>query len=237
MTSVRAAFFDLDGTLIDREPLMTEAVARVCRHAGLTLTEAELHVLVGRAWTGVHAELAVEQRLGWGFDEFMGHVLAEGERLLDEGYPARVLPGGVELVTRIAARGVPVALVTGSLRREAVVAVDQLGIASLLAAVLAAEDYGVGKPDPECYLAALGAVGLDAGDAGRCVVFEDSTVGVAAGRAAGMRVVATAAANRPPGHPAHQDLAGADAVVAGLDEVSDAVLAAVIVGRPATPGD
>lgn len=236
MTGLRAAFFDLDGTLIDREPLMTEAVARVCRREGLVLTESELHGLVGRAWTGVHLELAIEHRLGWGLEDFMVHVLLEGERLTEAGFPARVLPGAVELVTRLAGRGVPVALVTGSLRREAVVAIAQLGIGGHLAAVLAAEDYPEGKPDPACYRAALGAVGLADDDAVRCVVFEDSVVGVAAGRAAGMRVVGTTGANRPAGHPAHQDLSAADRVVHHLDEVTDELLEAVISGSDPRSG-
>jgi beta-phosphoglucomutase-like phosphatase (HAD superfamily) len=61
--------------------------------------------------------------------------------------------------------------------------------------VLGAGDYARGKPDPSSYLRAAEIVGADPGD---CVVIEDSTVGVAAGVAAGMKVIAIDRAVRVP---------------------------------------
>ena len=67
-----------------------------------------------------------------------------------------------------------------------------------------------GKPHPDPYLAAAAALGADPAD---CVVIEDAPAGIAAARAAGMTVWAVATTHRP------DELAGADCVVADLDEV------------------
>src|SRR5690348_3721480 len=64
----QAALFDLDGTLMDREPLMVEAVARALQAAGSPMEEHELGTSVGRAWTDVYALLDIESRYGWDFD-------------------------------------------------------------------------------------------------------------------------------------------------------------------------
>ena len=228
MTLPAAAFFDLDGTLMDREPLMQEAIRQVTAARGLDFTDDELAPLVGRAWQDVYLALEIAPRTGWDLDEFLAEVLGCGEALLRGGYETRVLDGGVELITRLADRGVPVWMVTGSLRREADLAIEQLGLATVLGGSLAAEDYVRGKPDPECYLAAAAGVGVAPDAIHRCLVVEDSHPGVAAGVAAGMRVLATAEANRPPGHPSHQDLAAAHVVVPSLAVVDDEVLARVL---------
>ncbi len=224
-----AAFFDLDGTLMDREPLMEAAIQRSALAGGVALAPTETNVLVGRAWQDVHVALKIHERLGWDLGQFLAHTLGEADRLVADGFETTILPGGQELIERLDRQGVAVMLVTGSLRAEADIAIAQLGIAPHLRGSLAAEDYAVGKPAPHCYLDAARLVGIDPErDGARCVVFEDSTPGVAAGVAAGMRVVATAAANRPVGHPSWQDLRAAHVVVSGLDQVDDELLAEVV---------
>ena len=72
---------------------------------------------------------------------------------------------------------------------------------------ITAEDVEKGKPDPSCYLAGAAALGVEPQD---CVVIEDAPAGVAAGKAAGMRVVAVTTT-----HPA-AELAAADLIVNSL---------------------
>jgi beta-phosphoglucomutase-like phosphatase (HAD superfamily) len=108
---------------------------------------------------------------------------------------------------------VPVAVVTGSTHGEVEPVLELLGVRGQVSLVVAAGDYGRGKPAPEPFALAARRLGVDPA---RCIAFEDSEVGVAAARAAGMTVVATAEANPPAGHPAHQRLDDADAVVPSL---------------------
>lgn len=244
MTAPRllAAFFDLDGTLMDREPLMEQAILAMCRAAGVAMDRDTVGSLVGRAWPDVHRVLGIERLLGYDVERFLAEVFDQADRLTAGGFPTRVLEGGRELVERLHRTGVAVLLVTGSLRIEAEVAIEHLDIAPFLTGSLAAEDFlpgnprvgatsfhdPAGKPSPYPYLRALELAGLTEADAAGCVVFEDSEVGVTSGLAAGMKVIATAAANRPVGHPSHQDVSQAHAVVPGLLDVSDDLLAAVL---------
>jgi len=101
-----------------------------------------------------------------------------------------------------------VAIVSGSTRRQVAAAIELMAIEDHLQFYLGSEDYPYGKPDPSCFLLAARRLGV-APD--RCLVFEDSTAGVRAAKAAGMRCIAL----YRPGHHA-QNLTGADEVLTDL---------------------
>lgn len=215
------ALFDFDGTLIDREPLIERAVLEVIGAAGLAAPEGA--VTIGRAWQDVHADLGVAE-LGWDVGTLVDRVRQRASELVAAGFEPPVLPGAVELVRSLAASGMAVAIVSGSTRAELDEGIALLGLGDVVAFHLGAEDYGPGKPHPECYLRAAERLRVEPV---RCIVFEDSAVGVAAGLGAGMGVIASSAANPSPGHPAHQRLDDAHAVVTSLAEVTDELMAAV----------
>jgi len=115
------------------------------------------------------------------------------------------------------------AVVTNSTRAEATTILDRLGLTALLHAVVAREDYGAAKPAPDAYLGAAAALGLAPGV---CVAVEDTPRGLAAARAAGMRVVAV------PGElTADQNFDGAWRRLPSLDALDAALLGAT--GAPA----
>ena len=104
-----------------------------------------------------------------------------------------VLEGARELVSLLSGADIPVAIVSGSSRAEIKEALVELGFESQLAFYMGAEDYPEGKPAPDGYLKAARRLNVEPKD---CLVFEDSEAGIASARNAGMRVVATSAANR-----------------------------------------
>jgi HAD superfamily hydrolase (TIGR01509 family) len=223
-----AAFlFDLDGTLIDSERLYAHAIARVMADAGAPLTAEEQAFVVGHGWREIHAHLRAEPRVGLSLRALQERTFAATAALRAEGHGFVALPGVHALLELAASWGIPVAIVTGSASEEAAVAVADLGVAAQLAFVVSADDVPRGKPAPDGYLLAAQRLGVAPRD---CVVFEDSAAGIAAGLAAGMAVIATAACNPPPGHPAHQDHAGAHLRVAGLDALDDAMIRGLFSG-------
>ena len=93
----------------------------------------------------------------------------------------------VREAVRYAAARVPVAIVSGAFRAEIAPVVEAAGISGELGTIVAADDVEHGKPHPEGYLLALERLGLDAA---RTVALEDTEVGVAAAKDAGLRCLA-----------------------------------------------
>lgn len=110
-------------------------------------------------------------------------LLARMRELYAGGPPLR--PGAADLLSALAAAGVPTALVSSSYRVLVDAALRGLAAAApghRFAVTVAGDEVTHGKPAPEPYLRAAAALGADPG---RCVVLEDSAAGVAAGAAAG----------------------------------------------------
>ncbi|HVA61614.1 MAG TPA: HAD family phosphatase [Mycobacteriales bacterium] len=187
MRSAAAVLFDLDGLLVDSEPLWTRA-------------EVELAASLGHVWdpalkaaiAGTRLELAVPTILThYGIEPDADTVSAASEFLLARmaelfatDLPTR--PGAVQLADAIRAAGVPIALVSSSYRRLVDAALAGLG-EHRFDVTVAGDEVTHGKPDPEPYLRAAAGLGVRAGD---CVVLEDAPAGVASGEAAGAIVVA-----------------------------------------------
>lgn len=184
-----AAFlFDLDGTLVDTELAWTRAmVDMVASRGGETSVSELLPVVVGRNW------LDIDRTLHERFPCLGGTTPEEDAVALRAFYdavagdPASMRIEGSVAFLRRAAEIAPCAIVSGSPHDDVVIAARNCGVEDLLALVLGAGEYEAGKPSPSGYLRAAELLGVDPA---RCVVVEDSEVGVASGVAAGMKVVA-----------------------------------------------
>jgi HAD superfamily hydrolase (TIGR01509 family) len=183
-TTFAAVLFDMDGLLVDTEPLWFE-------------TEIEVMARLGAPWSKEDQK----QLLGGSMPNTVRYLLSKAtkpaspadiERWMTEGMLKRaadgrveVLPGARELLAEVAAAGIPYALVTSSLRllAEAVL----LGTGLAFPVTVTGDDVATTKPDPAPYLLAARLLGVDPA---RCVALEDSPNGTASARAAGCRVVA-----------------------------------------------
>jgi len=179
-----AVLFDMDGLLVDTEPLWLETETAVMARLGAPWTPQDQQALLGGSM-----QRTVSYLLGKATRPVPPETVARWmlDGMLDRAADGRVVvrPGARELVAEVAAAGLPSALVTSSERRfaEAVLAVTGM----TFPVTVCGEDVTATKPDPEPYL--LAAKLLDA-DPTQCVVLEDSPNGVASAAAAGCRVLA-----------------------------------------------
>lgn len=208
-----AAFlFDLDGTLVDTEFLWAQAIVNMlAAHGEKTTCDVIAPIVFGHSWLDIHATI---QKL---FPSSPRRTAAEAAVVLRPYYTALssdptklVIPTSVAFLKKVA-RLAPCVIVSGSPHDDVVIAARTCGIAEQLRFVLGAEEYGRGKPAPDGFLKA--ATKLDV-DASECVVVEDSSAGVAAGRAAGMHVLGL---DRNPAIP--QNFAGCEWLVHDLSEI------------------
>ena len=179
-----AVLFDMDGLLIDSEPLWLEAERAVMTRLGSGWTEADQTALLGGSLNRtVRYLLAHAARPAP--PEVVGEWLMAdiSERVRRDGVPLR--PGARELLASVEAAGLPRALVTSSERRFMDTVLARTGMR--FDVLVCAEDVSATKPDPEPYL--LAAKLLDVNPA-RCCALEDSPNGVASAQAAGCRVIA-----------------------------------------------
>jgi HAD superfamily hydrolase (TIGR01509 family) len=181
-----AVLWDMDGLLVDTEPVWTVAEVELADRLGGTWSDDLKARIVGTRldvavptilrWYGVPpTPVAVADASTWLLGRMVDLFAAE----------IRVLPGVAELLAGLAAEGVPMALVSSSYR----VLVDAVLAHGLgpFAVTVAGDEVAHGKPAPEPYLMAAARLGVRAEE---CVVLEDSPAGVASGQAAGCAVLA-----------------------------------------------
>ncbi len=176
-----ALLFDLDGTLLDSDPLHREVFVEVLTPYGYHVDEAfYANRIHGRLNVDLFAELTPDE------DPSAMDVAKEArfrERLAETG--ADPTPGLMDLLDHADAAGLPYAVVTNACRLNAHAMLEALGLTSRFAAVISAEDCPAGKPDPAPYLAGAAALGVTARN---CIAFEDSPSGLESARAAGCTV-------------------------------------------------
>lgn len=215
----QAVVFDFDGVIVDTEPLHCKAFQRVLEPLGIGLSWAEY----------VDGYMGFDDR-----DAFAEAFRARGksldaERLRDlvrtksavfqdvirDGVTA--YPGAVSLIASLHASGLPLAISSGALHSDIAPILARLGIAHCFAVVIAADDVGKSKPDPESYSLAFAelrrAHPARVSQPGRCLAVEDTPAGIRSAKGAGFRVLAVTNSF------AETELAEADAVTPSLEAV------------------
>jgi pseudouridine-5'-monophosphatase len=178
--------FDLDGTLVDTEPLYTRAAENILQRFGKVFDFGiKRQIMGGGPLAG--ARFVVEHL---GLPLSPEQYLAEREVILREDCKtARAMPGAIRLIDALHARGIPLAIGTSSPRELCQLKLAAQPFGARFHTIACSDDPGVAsaKPAPDIFLAA--ARGLGAAPE-RCLVFEDTPKGVAAARAAGLEVIA-----------------------------------------------
>ncbi|MFF2721152.1 HAD-IA family hydrolase [Streptomyces sp. NPDC058011] len=187
-----ALLLDMDGTLVNSDAVVERCWRRWALEHGLD-PEAALQVVHGRQGYATMAVLLPDRPVEENYADNRA-MLAEETADVDG-----VVPVGGAAAFMAAIADLPHALVTSA---DSALATARMGAAALpMPAVrVTAEQVGASKPDPEGFLKGAAELGFGAAD---CIVFEDSEAGIAAGRAAGMRVVGVgprAAALSPDAH-------------------------------------
>lgn len=204
---LRAVIFDLDGVLIDSEQLWRDAEMAVFGALGVVLDDERC-----RETTGLRVDEVVEH---WYAREPWPDQAGDGSvadtivaRMVQAIGSAPIVPGAAEAVRFCAGQGARLAVASSSPPELIEVALERLGVASLIEVCHSAMEEEFGKPHPAVYLTAAAKLGVAPAD---CLAVEDSLNGVIAAKAARMRCVAVPDRESPA-------FGVADVVLASLSE-------------------
>lgn len=180
-----AALFDMDGVILDSEPLHAAAFQAALGQYGHELSEGDYK----KYFAGKTDEAGFES-----YFKFLNEAV-DMPMIIDEkarkylelaGDQLAPYPGITQTIRQLATR-IPLALVTGSLKAEAEVALKTFEITDCFKVIIAAEDVSQSKPNPEGYNKAAEQLGVPNE---KCVVIEDSPSGIKAAVAAGVDCIA-----------------------------------------------
>jgi len=173
--------WDIDGTLVDSEPLHAAALVAVCARFGLAV-DPDPEVFRGVDLHGVWERLAPHLRDRIARSDWEAQIIEHYCRHASE---LRPLPGAVAAVTRLAGAGVAQICASNSGRRVVAANLGALGLDRLLPDPVSLDDVPFGKPAPDPYLLAAARLGLPPA---ALLAVEDSRTGARSAVAAGLTV-------------------------------------------------
>jgi len=208
---VRAVLFDMDGVLIDSEPIYFEIEQQSFAHFGVTVGEEEHHSYVGTTLESMWRSIRHRHRLSPPVEELLAY---HQERVLSEMGRRELRPTeGVERFVRsLSESKIKAAVASSSSHALIDIILNRTGLRSLFTVCVSGEDVERGKPEPDIFLRAAALLGLAPS---ACLVIEDSFNGIRAARKAGMSCVGFKNPNS-----GKQDLSLADSTIDRFLEIS-----------------
>jgi sugar-phosphatase len=209
---MKAAIFDMDGLLIDSEPLWREAEISVFEALGVPLTEE-----LCRETVGVRLDAVVRhwyETFPWqseSLEDVEARILDLVSRLVLER--GRLMPGVSETIETLSAANYTLAVASSSPMQLIRTALGKFEIIEFFSILHSADAEDEGKPSPAVYLSTMSRLGSDPN---QCIAFEDSVMGVQAAKSAGARVIAVP----DPADRSNPGFADADVVLMSLTEFS-----------------
>ncbi|MGR3914245.1 MAG: HAD-IA family hydrolase [Gammaproteobacteria bacterium] len=202
---VTHVLFDVDGLLLDTEPVYTEATRAVIARFGKIFDWGIKGNMIGLPARDAARYLIRALQLPMTVEDY----LAGRNQYLREHFAAcAALPGAERLVRHLHRHRIPMAIATSSERALFDIKISRHDWFALFDAMVTGDDVAHGKPAPDIFLEAAKRIG---GAPASTLIFEDAPSGIEAARAAGMRVVAV-----PDAHMDRARYRGADAVLGAL---------------------
>ena len=208
---IKAFIFDMDGVIIDSEPIHTQVKRDTFRHFGLEFSDVDFSRYMGGTSGMIFREaLAKSGRKDIGLEDLVEYKHTHYLEIL-QGGGIEPVEGARELIEALHGSGLPLGLATSSWPKVMDTVLDSFGIRQYFSSVISGGELPESKPDPAIYLLSAQRLGVEPE---ACCVLEDTTNGLMAAKRAGMRAIAF----RNP-HSGQQDLRLADDVVDRLADV------------------
>ena len=211
---IHTVIFDMDGVIIDTEPVHHYAFFTQFGELGLDISEAEYATFLGKSTRNVFQHLRQKYHLAPEVDELLKRKREIFNERFDTDADLDLLPGVRPLIEDLHQHGVQMVLASSASKATIARVFNRFGLAPYFTHLVSGEDFAESKPNPAIF---IHAAEVSETPATECIVIEDSANGVAAAKAAGIFCVGYASA-----HSAGQDLHQADLIIWDFSELSAA---------------
>ena len=187
MNGYRAILFDMDGVLVDSEPLFLSAINKLLEQEGVepvSVKENE-EFLIGTTINETWRQLKLRRPLPLPASEYIQRYDDIVRQVMMEELAPQ--PGVKELIEACNERGLLKAVASSSLHMWVDLKLNAIGLTGAFDAVLGGDDVSRGKPEPEIYIKAAERLGVPPDE---CIAIEDSPIGIAAAVASGAHTIA-----------------------------------------------
>ncbi len=184
LNNIKAAIFDMDGTMVDNGPFHKKAWKQFLQKHGLVFTEDIFRTQL----FGKKNNESLNLLFGKLTDKAIEIYAEEKEQIYRDLYKSHVkeVAGLSEFIQRLKKRGLKVAVATTAPKKNRDFVLKMLHLQNTFDVILGDENVLHGKPNPEIYLSTAKQLNIQPKN---CAVFEDSSMGIKAGKNAGMTVV------------------------------------------------
>jgi beta-phosphoglucomutase len=216
---IRTVIFDMDGVLIDTEPLHHHAFFAEFAELGIPVSAAEYAGYLGKSTRNVFQLLKQKYHLTPEVEAMVARKRELFNQAFDEDANLDLLPGVRTLIEDLRQHGVQLVVASSASKATIARVFDRFGLRLYFAHIVSGEDFAESKPHPAIFLHAAEQAETPVTE---CIVIEDAANGVAAAKAAGIYCIAFASP-----HSTGQDLHQADRIIHDFAELNAASIQAI----------
>lgn len=211
---IKAILFDMDGVIVDSEPLHFEAHKKALEHFGIEMT-LEDYIKHGVASGDDHIYEKMSEKSGKTIDKKEISAIKKQfyREIFDE--KGKLIPGILEALQDFS-KGYKLALVSSGTMNAIEYVLEKLNIKNYFSLIVCGEDVERVKPFPDLYLKAIELLNIKREN---CIAIEDSATGISAAKEAGLKCIAI-----PNEFTKNQDLSRADIIMENIKEIDKNIL-------------
>ncbi|MBZ4667344.1 MAG: hypothetical protein PWP07_865 [Epulopiscium sp.] len=207
---MKAFIFDMDGVIIDSQPIHFEVDTMILKDMGVDIDQKELEKYAGRANEDIWSTLKEKYNLKPTVPEIIDRLVSKKVQIFRES-DIGPIDGIIDLLKALHEAKIPMAVASSSPIELIETVMEKFNIRHYFSYIISGDEVHKSKPDPDIYLTAAQKIHVEPKD---CVVLEDSKNGVLAAKAAGMKCIGFHNPNS-----GDQDLSNADVIVESIREV------------------
>lgn len=206
---MKAVIFDMDGVIINSEPLHHKVEREIVEELGGKLSDEEVASFVGTTDYNMWSKIKKKFNLELSVEEL---IEMKKERFMKEIDEIQLVPNFIDFMLSLYKKGYLMAIASSNNRKIVDTIVNKFQLYKYMKFIISGEEVKRSKPDPEIFLTAAKKMNVTPSD---CIVIEDATNGVKAAKAAGMKCIGLK--NTDTGK---QDLSEADLIIENFNELS-----------------